>query len=352
MGDWDSALADYSKAIALNPKDIAALMSRAGIYRKQREFTKALDDCEAADRIVPDPASANEIAAAAAASTCKIELQQIYFQPPPNSQQSSAEIFFKQAFDSNTNTNTNTNDFQPPPDNQQSPAEIFFKQTPYANTISDTQTVAEQTRVQIAGTRVTLIPAHGLKGPPGASMLAGRENGLYVLVLPAEAGKFDEIVKAFGSPQFQEFKKLSDVEISLRSERGLKRAFIKLVATEQAGITRRRLVLIDDGKSAASVVAIIPKGQFDAHPSVAAEMDQMLETVQFTQKALAIAYPFKMAPPPGYRPIGAEGGQVQMFGLGEREAIGAIRMERPISPAELTKASDFVMSKMMEEQLD
>jgi hypothetical protein len=207
-------------------------------------------------------------------------------------------------------------------------------------------------RVQIAGTRITLIPALGLTSPPGAPMLVRQKDGLGVIVQDQKAGTLETFVKGLASPDFQRTNQASDVEVSLRPQGAVKRAFIKMFVTEKVGVQHRRMGFIDDGKSAAMVIANVSKKAFDADPSLAGVMDQMLETVSFTDKVLALRYAFKMVPPPGYRPVGSANGQMQHFGAAEREFIIAVRLERPIAPADIARMADFVIPRALDRSFD
>ena len=100
------------------------------------------------------------------------------------------------------------------------------------------------------------------------------------------------------------------------------------------------------------VMANVPKKAFDADPSLAVAMDQMLETVSLTGKVLALPYSFKIVPPPGYRPMGATSGQVQLFTAGEREAIMAIRLERPVAPADISRMADLAIPRTLDSDFD
>ena len=57
-GDYDSAIADYTQAIRLNPNDADAYYNRGNVYVKKGDFVKARADFEAALRIDPNDADA------------------------------------------------------------------------------------------------------------------------------------------------------------------------------------------------------------------------------------------------------------------------------------------------------
>lgn len=53
-GDYDKALADYDRALQLDPKDAVALTNRGNIYRDDEEYERALADYDAALQFAPD----------------------------------------------------------------------------------------------------------------------------------------------------------------------------------------------------------------------------------------------------------------------------------------------------------
>src|SRR5262249_37550839 len=53
-GDYDRAIADYSRAIDLEPKDERAIVARGKIYKTKGDNVRALNDFEAVLRINPD----------------------------------------------------------------------------------------------------------------------------------------------------------------------------------------------------------------------------------------------------------------------------------------------------------
>jgi hypothetical protein len=95
------------------------------------------------------------------------------------------------------------------------------------------------------------------------------EDGLVVMVMDQKVGTFEVTAKSLLSPDIQRLNHISDVEVSRRPQGTVKRAFIKMLVTEKTGVQYRRIVVIDDGRSAASVIANVPKKAFDADPSIA-----------------------------------------------------------------------------------
>ena len=55
-GDWDHALADYSKAIELNPKYAQAYSSRGLVYASKGDYTHAVADVTRASELAPKEA--------------------------------------------------------------------------------------------------------------------------------------------------------------------------------------------------------------------------------------------------------------------------------------------------------
>ena len=51
---WDLALADYNKAIQINPEDAAAYYNRASLYSDQKKWDLALADYNKAIQINPE----------------------------------------------------------------------------------------------------------------------------------------------------------------------------------------------------------------------------------------------------------------------------------------------------------
>jgi tetratricopeptide (TPR) repeat protein len=59
--DYESAIADYGKAILLDPMDYAAYYGRSQAYLALKRYTESLEDCETAISISPQDASALDL---------------------------------------------------------------------------------------------------------------------------------------------------------------------------------------------------------------------------------------------------------------------------------------------------
>ena len=59
-GEWDKAIGDYDKAIALNPKYAEAFHNRGIAWEAKKDRVRALEDYRAAVKLQPDFARAVE----------------------------------------------------------------------------------------------------------------------------------------------------------------------------------------------------------------------------------------------------------------------------------------------------
>src|SRR4030042_74392 len=60
QGQWNKALEEYNKSIALNPTDPAGYMLRGNSYYMQKEYQKAIEDLTRSINLNPDQATACE----------------------------------------------------------------------------------------------------------------------------------------------------------------------------------------------------------------------------------------------------------------------------------------------------
>lgn len=190
-------------------------------------------------------------------------------------------------------------------------------------------------RVQVAGSRVTLVPLRGLDSVPGASVFVRKSDGLSVIIEPAQPGQFEQTVEVFRSLEWQKNTGLSEVSVAVRYRLATARAFLQANGQEASGAFRKQMLLIDDGKSAVLVMAAVTKKEFDANPKLTDAIEQMFELVTFADHESASPFSFQITPPRDYLPMGQRGGQMQVFAHGDVEFFTAVRVAKPATPSEL-----------------